>query len=93
MYNIIHVCFVDLACVNSVSIVQVLDMLDALRLSQYRAKFEEESIGGSILIDCDENTLEKELGMAMKIHRLKLLQIIRGDTSAQRILESKQPLK
>ena len=66
-------------------------MLDGLRLSQYRPRFEEESIDGSILIDCDdENTLEKELGITMKIHRLKLLQIIRGDISAQRLIESKQ---
>ena len=61
-------------------------MLDALRLSQYRAKFDEEQIGGDILAECDDNTLETELGVSKRIHRLKLLQIIRGDNSARRIL-------
>ena len=58
-------------------------MLDALKLSQYRERFEEEVIAGNILVECDELTLENELGVGMRIHRLKLLQIIRGDTSAR----------
>ena len=70
---------------------QVLDMLDALRLSKYRTRFEEEQIAGDILMDCNEEMLEKELGVGMRIHRLRLLKIIRGDYSAQRILEGLSP--
>lgn len=66
----------------------MLQMLDALHLSQYRARFQEEGVGGDILLDCDEATLENELGVNMKIHRLKLMQIIRGEKSARFLLEN-----
>ena len=65
--------------------IQVLHLLDSLKLGQYRERFEEESIAGDILAECDEAVLQKELGINMKIHRLKLLQIIRGYKSAQSI--------
>lgn len=64
-------------------------MLDALHLSQYRARFQEEQVGGDILLLCDDAVLENELGINMKIHRLKLLQIIRGERSARFLLETR----
>lgn len=63
-------------------------MLDGLHLSRYRKSFEEEDIGGGILAECDDATLEKELGVGMRIHRLKLLQVIRGDTCARELIHS-----
>lgn len=62
-------------------------MLEALNLSQYQAKFDEEQVGGDILSHCDDATLENELGVNMKIHRLKLLQVISGERSARALLE------
>lgn len=56
-------------------------------MTQYQKRFREEVIAGDILAECDDHTLETELGMNMKIHRLKLLQIIRGDISAKTIIE------
>ena len=67
--------------------VQVLQLLDALNLSQYKRRFEEEVIAGDILADCDDITLEKELGVTMRIHRLKLLQMISGESSAKHLIQ------
>jgi len=47
-------------------------------MSQYKTKVIEEQIGGDILLECDENVLEKELGMSLKIHHVKLLQVMSG---------------
>ena len=60
-------------------------------MSQYKTKFVEEQIGGDILIECDENVLEKELGMSLKIHRVKLLQVMTGQKSAMALLAGKSP--
>ena len=64
----------------------MLQLLDALHLSQYRSRFEEERIGGDILAECDEHMLQTELGVNMRIHCLKLLQVIKGKTSAKMLL-------
>ena len=60
-------------------------------MSQYKTKFVEEQIGGDILIECDENVLEKELGVSLKIHRVKLLQVMTGQKSAMALLAGKGP--
>ena len=74
-------------CEFNVHSVQVIQLLDALHLGQYRKRFEDEVIAGDILADCDEAVLESELGINMKIHRLKLMKIIEGVTSAQRVID------
>ena len=53
-------------------------MLDNLKLSQYKEKFEEEQINGSLLLDLDDEILKDELGMTSKLHRLKIVRVIEG---------------
>lgn len=71
---------------------QVVELLQVMNMPQYRTKFTEEEIGGDILVECDEDVLEKELGVSQKIHRLKLLQIMDGKKSATALLAEKNAL-
>ncbi|XP_019860368.1 PREDICTED: uncharacterized protein LOC109588671 [Amphimedon queenslandica] len=63
----------------SYDIKKVADLLVKMRLEQYAETFQREQIDGKILIELDESILKEELGIAKKIHRLKLLNIINGD--------------
>ena len=61
-----------------VSFVQVQQLLAAMKLEQYQAKFLEEQISGEILADLGEEELEQELGVCIRVHRLRLLKIAAG---------------
>ena len=63
---------------------QVLELLDALKLSQYREAFKENAIDGDLLIKgCDESALENDLGISSSLHRRKLMRLITGEYSAE----------
>ena len=57
---------------------QVLKLLEDMNLGQYKKKFEEEQISGSLLLEIDDDILQNELGVTSKLHRLKILRIIEG---------------
>ena len=67
------------------------ELLQAMNLSQYKARFAEEVISGEILIELGTEDLEKDLGIASKIHRVRLMKIIEGQHSARNILEGESP--
>lgn len=69
----------------SLAILQVLCLLDTMKLSQYRELFLEESIDGEILAECDESLLEQELHITNKLHRSRLMKVITGRHSARNI--------
>ena len=54
---------------------------------QYQDKFVQECIDGGILLELNEDTLEKELGISGRLERMRLMRIIRGERSAKSILE------
>ncbi len=56
-------------------------------MAQYQDRFAQECIDGGILAMCDDETLEKELGVSSRLERLRLMRIIRGERSAKSILE------
>ena len=56
-------------------------MLTLLNLSQYRDVFNKEGINGSLLLDLNDETILMELGMKLKLHRLKILRLIDGRES------------
>lgn len=62
--------------------IQMLALLDVMNLSQYKKSFEEEFINGELLAECDENILEKELGIHNILHRTRLMKLINGRHSA-----------
>lgn len=58
-------------------------MLHALKISRYAEEFTKEDISGWVLVNCTEDLLEKELNVTSALHRMKLMQVIRGKTSAK----------
>ena len=66
----------------------MLDLLDKLKLSQYKQVFLEEEITGSLLKEIDDEILEHDLKMVSKLHRLKLLRVIQGKEPLESILKT-----
>ena len=69
---------------------QIQLLLDAMNLSQYKKGFLQEQVSGEILLECDEDILEKELHVSSRIHRIRLMKIINGKTLTQDILNKSQ---
>ena len=57
-------------------------MLQVAGLSEHTEIFNEEQVNGEVLLECDEEVMEQDLGIKSKSHRLKLLSIIKGMASA-----------
>ena len=57
---------------------QVIQLLQQLGLEQYEPSFLREGITGELLLECDEDLLQNELEVKSKLHRLRLLRIIKG---------------
>ena len=57
-------------------------MLQVAGLSEHTEIFKEEQVNGEVLMECDEEVLEHDLGIKSKSHRLKFLSIIKGMASA-----------
>ena len=58
--------------------IQIQQLLVAMKLEQYQAKFLEQQICGEILAELGEKELEQELGVSSRIHRVRLLKISAG---------------
>lgn len=67
-----------LTAFNLYCFIQVIELLIKMGLSQYEGQFASWSIDGLVLSELDEAALEHELGVASKIHRVKLNLIISG---------------
>ena len=57
-----------------------------MNLGQYKETIARECVDGEILSELDEQSLENELGISSKIHRIRLMQIITGSRSAKNFL-------
>lgn len=55
---------------------QVLQLLDSIKLQKYRAIFESKTIDGVTLAHCTEDMLISELLMSSKLDRIRLLKVI-----------------
>ena len=67
---------------------QIPQLLEAMKLEQYRDTFVQQEIDGQLLADsCDELVLEHDLKVSSKLHRARLLRVIRGQRSAVDILQ------
>lgn len=60
---------------------KVVALLQSAGLEQYETMFRKESIDGDVFCELDEQTLEKELSVALKIHRLRFMRLIREQRS------------
>ena len=70
---------------------QILTLLDIMKLSQYKEGFLEVNIDGAILAECDEPLLEEELQIKNKLHRNRLMKVIIGRYSAQNLTHGLDP--
>lgn len=70
---------------------QVGQLLDAMELGHYKDAFSRECVSGEILLECDDDILREDLGVASRLHRLRLAKIIDGRHSAASILEGADP--
>ncbi len=70
---------------------QVLQLLEAMNLKQYSEKFTEEQIDGELLVECDAEVLESDLGVTRKLHRNRLIKVITGRHSAESIIKGEDP--
>jgi len=50
-------------------------------------RFAEERIDGALLLECDVEALQQDLGVTSKLHRAKLLRVIAGQQSIADALE------
>ena len=73
-----EVIITEILIVVIILLMQVLKLLEDMNLGQYKKKFEEEQISGSLLLEIDDDILQNELGVTSKLHRLKILRIIEG---------------
>jgi len=69
------------------SYTQIEELLIAMDLEQYTASFKTEHITGAILLECSDEILEMELGVTLKVHRIRLMNIITGKQSVKTIME------
>lgn len=75
------------------SLPQVLGLLEAMNMSQYKESFQREQVNGEILLEFDEEILKNELHISSRIHRIRLTKIITGMISVHDyIKESTQTL-
>lgn len=65
---------------------QILQALDSMGLHQYKDAFSQESVDGAVLLELDEEVLTCELGVKSKIHRVKHMKLISGESSIQKFL-------
>ena len=73
------------------SYVQITDLLQVMNLSKYSEAFKAEQISGELLLELNEDILEKELDVSSKLHRLRILKLISGEHSAQGYLNGEGP--
>ena len=59
----------------------ILQLLDAMNLSIYKEAFEQEQIDGEMM-SCLSADMLSELGVSKALHRLRLMKIVHGETSA-----------
>lgn len=50
-------------------------------LKSYHESFIEEQVNGEILSECDEEVLKNDLKVTSKLHRMRLLKVITGETT------------
>ena len=78
----------DYILIHDFSLQQVEQLLSKLGLDKHRESFKRERIDGSILVELDEEILEKELGVDSKIKRIKLLRVLNGRQAVTALYEN-----
>ena len=73
----------NLAYLRSLSVDEVLELLEAMQLEEYRESFKREMIDGEVLSSLTEADLLQELNIQKRLHRVRLMKVIEGVYSVQ----------
>ena len=65
----------------------MLQVLKEMNMDKYSTSFAQEQISGEILSQCDDQVLLEELQITSKVHRIRLLSLIQGHSSARSLLD------
>ena len=75
----------------SLFVTQVVQILNKMKLNDYIEIFEKECVTGEVLVDCDEDMLKVELKISNRLHRMRLMSLIKGSVQIWQQLESGRP--
>ena len=64
----------------------IIQLLEGMNLGEYKDAFEREQINGELMSSLTEQMLTDDLQVAKSLHRLRLMMIISGQTSARQFL-------
>ena len=73
----------NVAFVKTLTLDNMLQLLDNMNLGQYKKRFKDERIDGEIIVHLDKGDLV-ELGVIKNIHQTRLLKLIDGSMSAKK---------
>lgn len=65
-----------------------MEILHGLKIPQYAEVFTKEDVTGWILVNCTDAMLENELLVSSRLHRMRLMQLIKGMVSARPLVHS-----
>ena len=80
---------VNIAYLKKMQRGDILQLLDAMNLSIYKEAFEQEHIDGEMMT-CLSTEMLSELGVSKALHRLRLMKIVSGQTSASSYISISQ---
>ncbi len=76
-----YISCIPVCMTSSFRIPQIQALLDRMNLPQYKQAFAAEQINGDILSCLTDADLQDDLGVAKRVHRLRLIRIIHGQDS------------
>ena len=76
----------NVAFLKNLKVDEVLELLKAMQLEEYKESFKREKIDGEVLSSLTEADLLHELNIQKRLHRVRLVKVIEGVYSAEQYL-------
>ena len=73
----------NIAYLKRLTVDEVLELLEAMQLEEYKESFKKERIDGEVLSSLTEDDLMHELNIQKRLHRVRLMKVIEGVYSVQ----------
>ena len=73
----------NLAYLKSLTVDEVVEILESMQLEEYKESFKREKIDGEVLSSLTEADLLHELNVQKRLHRVRLMKVIEGIYSVQ----------
>ena len=80
----------NISYLRNLSTVDIMQLLDAMKLGEYKDAFKREMIDGEIMCALSEEMLLNDLKIEKQLHRLRLMKLISGQTSSRKFLDGTQ---